>query len=425
MESKIHTFTLLFYLRKVKTDSHGNAPVYTRVTVNGQRAEFSISRSINAQRWNSKGQKVKGNSEDSRTLNTYIDTVRTKLYEEHKKLIEGNKLVTAVAIRNGYLGITEKKLSLLEAIDYHNREAAQKVNIDFAPATIARYITLINHVKDFLKYKYRTSDIYLTQLNYKFITDFESYLKTVRLCNHNSTIKYIRNLRKIINIALANDWLQKDPFVKFKGSVNEVEREILTQEDLKAIEEKQFSIPRLEQVKDTFVFACYTGLAYSDVSKLTPEHIQLGIDGQKWIYTHRTKTETKSNVPLLPAALNILEKYSEHPECKITGKLLPVISNQKLNSYLKEIADLCGIRKNLTFHIARHTFATTVTLTNGVPIESVSTMLGHKNIRTTQIYAKVVERKVSEDMNLLKQRLQKNASNTTSTKPIQRIKRSA
>jgi site-specific recombinase XerD len=213
----------------------------------------------------------------------------------------------------------------------------------------------------------------------------------------------------VVNIALANDWLMKDPFLKFKGSIKEVERDFLSTEELQSIEDKKFTISRLDEVRDMFVFSCYTGLAYADIAKLSLNEIEIGIDKQKWIYTHREKTETKSNIPLLPKALEIIEKYKNHPECVISGKLLPLRSNQKMNAYLKEIAILCEITKNLTFHSARHTFATTVTLTNGVPIESVSSMLGHKNIRTTQIYAKVVEKKVSEDMKKLKSRLNKNS----------------
>ena len=405
MENKKQTFSILFYIRTAITNNNGEAPIYTRITVDGVRSEFSISRAIHKKRWDSSAQKVKGNQEDARTLNNYINTVKNKLYEHHSMLVQNNKLVTATAIRNAYLGISEKKLKLVELFKYHNQQIKEKIGIDYAKATTIRYETTLNHIINFLDYNYKTSDIYLTDLNHKFITDLEHYFKTVLKCNHNSTIKYIRNVRKVVNIALANDWLQKDPFVKFKASLQEVERDILMQEELKSIEEKCFSINRLDEVRDIFVFCCYTGLSYADVQKLSPDQIVKGIDRQKWIYTHRTKTETKSNIPLLPKALEIIEKYKNHPACAISGKLLPVRSNQKMNAYLKEIADLCGITKNLNFHQARHVAATTVWLTNGVPIESVSSMLGHKNIHTTQIYAKVVEKKVSEDMQMLKNRL--------------------
>jgi len=409
MENKKQTFSILFYLVKSKQNEKGEAPIYARITVDGIRSELSINRVIDVTRWDSSAGKVKGTKEDARSINEHIDTIRTKLNDHQNTLIKNNKLVTASAVKNSFLGITEKKSTIIELFNYHNKQMAEKVDIDYSNSTVIRYTTTLSHVTDFIKLNYNTSDMYLTELNYKFITEFEHYLKTVRKCNHNSTIKYIRNMRKVVNIALANEWLEKDPFLKFKGSIEEVERDFLSTEELQAIEAKEFTISRLDEVRDMFVFSCYTGLAYADIAKLTLNEIEIGIDKQKWIYTHREKTESKSNIPLLPKALEIIDKYKKHPECVISGKLLPVRSNQKMNAYLKEIATLCGISKNLTFHSARHTFATTVTLTNGVPIESVSSMLGHKNIRTTQIYAKVVEKKVSEDMKNLKNRLSKNA----------------
>lgn len=215
-------------------------------------------------------------------------------------------------------------------------------------------------------------------------------------------MKYLTNFRKIINLAVVNEWVDRDPFAKFKGSKQEVKRDFLIEEELDRISQKSFAAQRLNLVKDTFLFCCYTGLAYVDVAKLSASNISTGIDGEQWLFVDRQKTGSSSHVPLLPPALAIIAKYRDHPEAVNKGLLLPVISNQKLNAYLKEIADICGINKHLTFHVARHTFATTVTLTNGIPIESVSSMLGHKSIKTTQIYAKVVQKKVSEDMKILR-----------------------
>lgn len=215
-----------------------------------------------------------------------------------------------------------------------------------------------------------------------------------------------KNFKKIIRICIANGWLDKDPFVKYKAKLKEVERAFLSEEELQTILDKEFAKERLNQVKDIFLFSCFTGLAYSDVKKMSYENIATGIDGEKWLFINRTKTDTTSRVPLLPTALAVLDKYKEHPICRNQKKLLPVLSNQKMNSYLKEIADVCEIPKELTFHIARHTFATTVTLNNDVPIESVSKMLGHKNIRTTQHYAKLLDKKVSNDMQALRNKFQ-------------------
>ena len=195
-----------------------------------------------------------------------------------------------------------------------------------------------------------------------------------------------------------NGWLSRDPFAGFSMAKKEVERHALSNEELESLGNKKYSMERLNQVRDIFLFSCYTGLADADVQKLKRSEIGNGVDGGKWIFANRQKTKSLSRIPLLPRALKILDHYADHPQCLLTDKVLPVLSNQKMNSYLKEIADLSGIRKNLTYHIARHTFATTITLSNGVPMETVSKMLGHKNLRTTQHYAKILDQKISQDM---------------------------
>jgi site-specific recombinase XerD len=249
------------------------------------------------------------------------------------------------------------------------------------------------------------NDISINKIDYAFVTEFEFYLRSVKKCNNNTAVKYVRNFRKIIKICLDNDWLDKDPTTRYEGKMKEVERDFLTEEELLKIYNKKISSERLQLVRDIFIFSCYTGLAYIDVKGLKKDHIGIGIDGEKWIFKNRQKTETKSKIPILPIAEEIIEKYSNHPKCLNENSILPILTNQKMNAYLKEIGDLCDIPKEITFHMARHTFATSVTLTNGVPIETVSKMLGHKNLHTTQHYAKVLDRKVSEDMSLLKHKL--------------------
>lgn len=213
---------------------------------------------------------------------------------------------------------------------------------------------------------------------------------------------YLSNFKKIVHICIKNGWLSRDPFLGFKLAKREIERPFLVEEEINRIIDKEFLMPRLRQVRDIFIFCCYTGLAYADVEKLTREEVTIGIDGERWIWTSRQKTDSATRVPLLPPALEILDRYKDDPQCVNKRRLLPVLSNQKMNNYLKEIADACEITKKMTFHTARHTFATTVTLTNGVPIETVSKMLGHKNLKTTQHYAKILDKKVSEDMSKLK-----------------------
>ncbi len=409
-----HSFSVLFFLRKDNRLDRTELPIYFRVTVNGKRAEQSCRRSIDPDRWSSRDGRVKGNKEDAREINSHLDNIQLKLKKIQNRLTDLDQEVSAKMIRDVYNGKGQERKTLIQVFDYHNQQMKTQIGKDYSLGTYTRFETTLKHIEDFLEHQYQREDYRLSELNYSFVTNLEYYFKTVRNCNHNTTQKYIRNLRKIINLAIVNDWLEKDPFAKYKVQLKEVKRDYLTKDDMAALEQKEFSIERLDQVRDVFVFCCYTGLAYTDVEKLTPENISKGLDGDYWIFIDRNKTGSPSNVPLLPKAQELIEKYLDSPITKNSGKLLPVISNQKMNAYLKEIATLCGINKNITFHIARHTFATTVTLSNGVPIESVSSMLGHKNLKTTQIYAKVVQEKVSGDMKKLKESMameSKKASN--------------
>lgn len=398
------TFTILFWLFKAKM-RNGKAPIYCRITVNGKRAQFSLKRSIEPDKWISTSGTAKGNSEEARILNTYLNKVRSELLKYYNLLEAKEEFITADTIKNSYLGIKEEERSLIQTFEYHNDQMKELIGIDVVKATHTKFVTVLSKLKLYLKKHHKRSDLFLKELDHKFIVDFEYFLKVDQGIGHNTTMKYIRNLKKVINIAVANDWLAKNPFASFKCSNKKVHREILTEEELTVLAEKEFSIERLEEVRDIFLFCCFTGYAFVDVEKLTASDLVRGINGGLWIYTNRQKTGTASNVPLLPPALEILEKYKEHPYCESKGKLLPVKSNQKMNAYLKEVADLCGITKKLTMHIARHTFATTVTLSNGVPIETVSKLLGHTKLATTQIYAQVMEHKVSADMEQLGSRL--------------------
>ena len=396
------TFSVLFYPRGNDIDKNGNAPIYLRITVNGKRSEFSIKRKVLLNKWNSEAGKVRGTTADVRELNRYMDSIKVKVHKIQETLLENQELVTSEIIKNIYLGKSIKHKMILEVFQEHNDKVVKLIGKDFAPGTAERYKTAKKHVSNYILKEYNVEDIPVKDVDHKFITGFEYYLKTTRNCSHNTSIKYITNFKKIIKIAYANDWIDKDPFLHWKAKLKIVDREFLTENEIQKIVEKEFYVNRLNQVKDIFIFCCFTGLAYADVKKLTKNDIVIGIDGEHWIKTKRAKTDTRSNIPILSIPQTIIEKYSEHMEILESELILPVLSNQKMNAYLKEIADLCGISKNLTFHLARHTFATTITLTNGVPIESVSKMLGHKSLRTTQHYAKIIDRKVSEDMNALR-----------------------
>ncbi len=399
------TFSVLFYPRGNDIDKNGNAPIYLRITVNGKRSECSIKRKVLLTRWNSEGGRVRGTTANVRELNRYMGSIKAKIYKIHETLSDNRELITADIIKSIYQGKGIKHKMLLEIFQNHNDKIERLVGKEFAPGTIERYKTAKKHVENYINLEYKTADIPVKDIDHKFISGLEYYLKTERKCAHNTAIKYVTNFKKIVRIALANDWISKDPFLNWKAKLKIVEREFLTEKEIQKMVEKELHTERLDQVKDIFLFSCFTGLAYADVKKLSRNDIVLGIDGDKWIKIKRSKTDTRSSIPLLPTALEILDKYNEHPDVSNRGRLLPVLSNQKMNAYLKEIATLCKIHKNLTFHLARHTFATTVTLSNGVPIESVSKMLGHKSLRTTQHYAKILDRKVSDDMKILKAKM--------------------
>jgi site-specific recombinase XerD len=403
-------FGLLFYLKKPRGFTSGDRPIYMRITVDGSVTELSIQRSCDPVSWDAKVYRAIGKREPFRALNAYLDTLQAKVYEAKLQLIQAGHPVTAENIKNLVLGreiaSEERPRMIMEIFTYHNQQMAALVGKEFAAGTLERMEPSLKHSRSFLEWKFKVPDLDIRKLDFEFIADYEFWLKSVRHCDHNTTMKYLSNFRKIVNRCLQNGWLLRDPFTGFKMTKREVERQALTQEQLEAISNKKFVSERLVQVRDIFLFCCYTGLAYADVQKLRRQEIMTGIDGEKWIYTKRQKTDSSSHIPILPAALEIMPRYADHPQAVSSDRVLPVLSNQKMNAYLKEIVDVCGIPQNLTFHIARHTFATTVTLSNGVPIETVSKMLGHRTLKTTQHYAKILDKKISQDMLALKDKLQ-------------------
>ena len=407
MKTKI---TLHFYAKSTKANANGLLPIYVRLTVDGKRLEFSTKKFVEKSKWSNELSKMKGTTEEARSINSYLDLMKSKVLDAQMELIHRNQTLSIENFKSKLLGTEERQRMLVPIFKDHNNKIKELVGKEYAPGTLERYTTSLKHTIEFMQWKYNVSDIDITKIDHAFITDYEFWLRSVRNCANNTAVKYIKNFNKIIKLCLANDWLEKNPFANYKSKVKEVERVYLTEAEIQSIIEKDFKTERLSLVRDIFLFSCFTGLAYIDVKNLTKAHVSYGIDGEKWIFTHRQKTESASKIPILPVTQMIIDKYENHPQCINEDKLLPILSNQKMNAYLKEIAGVCEIEKELTFHIARHTFATTVTLTNGVPIESVSKMLGHKNLRTTQHYAKVLDRKVSDDMKILKEKLALNIS---------------
>jgi site-specific recombinase XerD len=399
MKSNFH---LLFYLRKQKNFKGGPMAIYMRITVSGKRADMSAGRECDPAKWNSQAGRAIGTKEETRALNNYLDSLQTKVRNAHQTLIDTQQRITTESLQNQFNGKAEKSRYLMQLFTEHNAKVKALIGNGFEANTLKGYNTSEKHLTAFLQKEYGKTDIEINRLDYAFITGFEFYLKAECKCSGVSAAKYIKHLKKIVNHCIANSWLTINPFINYKSTAKAKERTFLTQPELDSITNKKLSIERLQQVRDIFVFCCYTGLSYADVKKLKRSEIAIGMDGERWIFTSRQKTDTSSRIPILPVALEILDRYQDHPQCENKGLLLPVLSNQKMNAYLKEIADLSDIVKHLTFHLARHTFATTVTLSNNVPIETVSKMLGHTNIKTTQHYAKVLDLKVSHDMALLK-----------------------
>jgi len=397
------TFSILFWADFSRT-KNDQASIYARITVNGKRATISLKRKVLVSDWDVHKNRARGTNQKSRILNSYLDETYNHLFKCYRDLMNEYKLITAQAVKARYLGNDENNRSITDIINYHNEDMVNKLKW----GTQKNYYTTQGYISKFLSKFYKTTDLYLRELDYHFIIKFEKYLRDYVPEDHqkpmgnNTVMKHIERFRKMINLSLKLGWIERDPFINFKAKFIKNERGFLSLEELQEIENKQFSIHRLELVKDLFVFSCYTSLSYIDVIHLTADNICIGIDGELWIYYKREKTTKPIRIPLLPKALQIIEKYKSNRKSIAQGSIFPKISNQKLNSYLKEITDVCGIKKNLTFHIARHTFATTVTLSNGMPIETVSKLLGHSRISTTQIYAKVIERKVSDDMQKLR-----------------------
>ena len=399
-------FKVLFFLKKGKRANANSLPIYVRVTINGQRAEWSVQRNCDPARWNQHAGRISGNYDKAKVLNHFLDAIQGSIYEIQKEYTLRNEPVTAEQVRARMLHQSdEKKHSLVEVYQYHNDQFEKLVGAEFSYGTYKKFKSALTSLKAFLQWKFKKDNVCLAEVNHKFITDYEFYLKTIQKLQHNSAMGNIKKLKKIIRQCVANDWLDKDPFRSYKITTKETHRNFLLKDEVETLRIKEIAVQRLDQVRDIFLFSCYTGLSYSDVMMLTQKDISIGMDGEQWIFTNRIKTGTASRIPLLPVAKEILDKYASLPQAANSHRLLPKMTNQRLNSYLKEISDLCGFNKELTFHCARHTFATTVTLTNGVPIETVGKMLGHKSLRTTQIYAKILDSKVSSDMKELKEKL--------------------
>lgn len=398
------SFSILFWLNRHRSKNNKPA-IYLRLIINQKRVELSTYRHIEPHLWNQQSQCVKGSSEDAKAINLQLTVMKADLHRHYSHLLALGKPITAETIKNAYLGNGERQRTLIEAFDLHNRRFEEKVKAGKKTAsTLKRFQITQKKVTLFLKYHFSVIDLPLDEVKFSFASDFEHYLATVQGIGTNTAMKYVKIIKQVLKLAANQGWISVNPLSDFKCTYTDPQRERLTMSEIMDLYKKEL-IPRLAEVRDIYLFCCFTGFSYMDVLQLSPANIVTGIDGEKWIVKTRQKTNTPERLPLLPVTLEIIDRYKNYPYCQLHRKLLPVNSNQRYNAYLKEVAAICGINKHLTTHTARHTFATTVTLEHDVPIETVSQMLGHKSVRTTQIYAKITQRKISNNMQALRNKL--------------------
>lgn len=399
-------FRVVFYLRSNYVNKEGKTSVMLRIYLNNERLSLgSTGIAITASQWDKDKERIKGRTTDALSTNLQLDNIASGLQAIFRK-IEMSDDLSLERIKSEFLGKKDEIDTLMQLFEKHNTDISKQVGISVSKATLQKYNVCKRHFSDFLDKQYKRNDLKLTELTYLIIREFDLYLRTVVGQNSNTATKTMKTFKTITLLGQKMGVLLHDPFMNHRFHLEPVNRGFLTDEEILLIANKEIGIPRLGLVRDIFIFSCFTGLAYIDVSNLTPDHI-VTLGDKQWIMTQRQKTSVETNILLLDIPKAIIDKYCDNPAYpKRENKLFPILSNQKMNAYLKEIADLCGIKKNLTFHLARHTFAT-MSLSKGVPMESVSKMLGHTNIKTTQIYARITNKKIEHDMEKLAGKLGK------------------
>ena len=394
---KRSSFSIQFFIRDCRIKKDGSVTIDVKITINGKRSFFSTGKNITAENWDKVKQIAKGKSEESQNINNFLKALKNRLYEKEVELMERGYIVTAELLKDSYFNKVEslKEKTLLEVFIEHNEDQAKNVGNGVAKATHWISVYTFRLVKEYMLQKYERNDIYLRELNQNFIQSFHTFLKIDKGMKQNSATKYLKQLKKIINIAVANSYMTFNPFATYKIEREPVEIDFLDEEELRKIINFDTPIPRLEKAKDMFLFGCFTGLSYIDIKTLAPEHFEKDSAGRIWIKKRREKTGILARIPLLPIAKLILDKY------KGNERLLPIQDPADINKYLKDIAILCNINKRICFHTSRHTFASTVTLANNISIEVVSKMLGHTNTRMTSHYAKLIDESIGSQMDKL------------------------
>ena len=400
---QLNTFNVQFILKTEKTNKKGLAPIFARIRINGKKMEITTNRSIDLDNWMSENKSAFPLNKSNKELNKYLELYKGKIYSAYSSLLSSGEEINVERFKLAFFGKpSQKKYYLIETTKEHNIQFEKLIGIKFSYGSYKNYKTTLKYLIEFVPILYDVEDILLTEADYKFCESYFSFLTNTKKCKTNGANKQIQRIKKIINYATRAEYIQSNPMASYTLQFKPVNRIALTMEELKKLMETNFNRETLKIVRDIFIFQCYTGLSYADVKGLKETHIQKGIHNELWIKMERQKTEVAFSIPLLDIALDLLTKYADKNDYA-SELLLPVLSNQKMNFNLKIIQEIAGISKNLTTHLARHTFATTITLANGVPIETVSRMLGHTTLRTTQIYAKVIDTKISCDMEKLKE----------------------
>ena len=391
------SFAILFFIRESRVRKDGTASIEIVLTVNGERCAFSTGKRVKSCNWDKTKQQVKGKDEEAQSLNNYLKAIKAKLYQKEAELLDRGFIITAELLRDAYFDKVEslKEKTLFEVFEEHNREQEKLVGNGVSKATYWISVYTVRLLKEFVQQKYKREDLYLRELNLNFIQSFHTFLRIDKGMAQNSSTKHLKLLKKIVNLAVANSYMTTNPFITYKIEREPVEIDFLDEEELRKIINFDTPLPRLERAKDMFLFGCFTGLSYIDIKTLAPEHFEKDNTGRIWIKKRRVKTGVLSRIPLLPIAKLILDKY------KGGEKLLPIQGPADINKYLKDIAILCDIKKRITFHTSRHTFASTVTLANNISLEVVSKMLGHTNTRMTNHYAKLIDKCIGEQMDKL------------------------
>jgi integrase len=397
----LDTFSIIFLLKRKKKNKQKMFPIYSRVTINGERIELSTKRSILLKNWDKKSQRPKLKTKELKVLNYHLEQIRNKFYVEHQKLVQKGSPLSAMDLKNAYLNIKAKGKGIITMVETHNIDMENQIPDNYSAGTLKNYRTLKKHLSSFIPKEYKKVDLELKRVDRNFIYSFERYLLSNPLCNQNGAMKVLQRFKKITTLSKRKGLIDDDPFEGYRFVFKRKEIEFLTADEIDRLSALDLKIPSEIKTQELFVFALYTGLAYSDIISLKWHQIHSDKEGSQFIFNKRKKTGETFIVPLLKPALEILDSKTKIED----GLVFDSISNAYVNRKLKILSQKAQIFKNITFHIARHSFATTITLNNDVPLITVSKMLGHSNTRTTQIYAKVLQKKVSSDMEKLNKKL--------------------